>query len=294
MKKKVLITGSTGFIGSRLSKRLVNEGYKVIGISNSSAKNTEYTNHSCDITEDKLDDYMKDIDVVLHLAAILPHSDSYDDLLKTLKTNVIGTLNVCRAFEKSNAKTLIFASSTSVYGNVKYVPVNEKHPTNPDSVYGVSKLLAEQSLRMMKSNKNLVILRQSYVFGPDQPDSFLIPQIISQLRKGREVKVNIAEKVIDYVYIDDLISLLLKLIKKDYSKKTQLFNVGGGDPQMIKNIVKTIAKEMDKEYILKTGSFEKTYNKDESIDISKITDKIGWEPECSFRQAVHRLLQEIN
>ncbi|MGI0021908.1 MAG: GDP-mannose 4,6-dehydratase, partial [Nitrososphaeraceae archaeon] len=156
--KKILVTGAAGFIGSTLVDELLAKGCNVVGFDNF---NPYYPGKEDNITNcmtksnfslvrgdilnyDILVKAMNDVEIVFHLAAQPGVRYSLENPILTNKINIEGTLNVLEAARKCNVKRVINASSSSVYGNPVYTPVDEDHPLNPLSIYGVTKLATEK------------------------------------------------------------------------------------------------------------------------------------------------------
>ena len=151
----VLVTGADGFIGSHLTEMLVNCGYKVRALAQYNSFNSWGWLDQCKlidkvevVTGDIRDPYFcqkltKDIDMVFHLAALIAIPYSYVAPNSYIETNVNGTLNICQAALQNQCKRLIVTSTSEVYGTAEYVPINEKHPLQPQSPYSASKIAAD-------------------------------------------------------------------------------------------------------------------------------------------------------
>jgi len=180
--KKAIVTGGAGFIGSNLVKSLLEDGLYVISIDDYSAgkernlidlkdkysKNLQVVN--CDITDkSELSKYFEDIDVVFHQACS-KMTICLKNPLRDLEVNATGTFNLLELARDSGVKKFVHVSTGSVYGIAKYFPTDEKHPVNPTSYYGVSKLAGEKYVRVFAHlyGLNTSILRYYHVYGPKQ------------------------------------------------------------------------------------------------------------------------------
>ena len=177
MSKNILVTGSSGFVGRWLVNSLKKTGFSVIKFDKE--ENNRSINNWNDLKE------IKNIDAIFHLAAIsfIPQATKNPRL--TYEINTFGTLNILELCRLNNAK-LIFPS-TYVYGAPKYLPIDENHPIKPQNTYAKSKFLAEELIKTYNEDYGLksVILRFFNIYGPNQRNNFLIPLIISQLKKGK-------------------------------------------------------------------------------------------------------------
>jgi NAD dependent epimerase/dehydratase len=217
-EKTILVTGADGFIGSHLTQMLLSKGCNVRALSYYNSFN--YWGWLEGIFHPKLEiisgdirdphfcrHIMKDIDAVFHLAALIaiPYSyvapDSYFD------TNVKGTLNICQAAKESNRVPRVIITSTSeVYGTAQYVPIDERHPKQPQSPYSASKIGADAVAMSFYNAYELpvVIARPFNTYGPRQSARAIIPTIITQIANGaKQIKVGYLTPTRDFNYVKD-------------------------------------------------------------------------------------------
>lgn len=282
----ILITGIDGFIGKHLAEKLTERGHKVMRLEN---KNGGVLNKKL------VEKSVRNIEIVVHLAALTSHRDITDNRFKTLETNFIGTKNVLDAFTRSKkTKEFLFASTGKVYGKIVRLPISENHPTNPLNTLGKSKLITEKLIDFYSNDqKEFVILRIFNVYGYGQNKNFLIPTILSQINSDkREITLGDIKAKRDYVYIDDLVNAFVKAIERKNLKGLSIYNICTGIGLSTYDIVKMVGKikgikikikvnksllrqdEMDQEY----GSFEKARR------------ELGWEPRVSLKDGLERLL----
>jgi len=283
--KKILITGSSGFIGSHLSKKLKTSGYEVIEISKS--KGIDITN----LKKLKSLD-LKNIDIVFHLAALT----SSDKDAELYKTNVLGTLNILELCKIKKIKKIIFNSSY-VYGHPKYLPINESHPLNPTNPYSISKFLSELLCNSYTQNNNLniIILRLANIYGSNQKGNFLIPAILNQL-KNSEILLSNPHFKRDFLHVDDLIKLYLKLI--DTNIKNETFNIGSGANISIIDLANKIKKLSKSNATLK---WQETINQNQRrenevkevlLNISKAKQLLDWQPSISIDEGLGMIFSD--
>ena len=208
---KILITGINGFIGQHLASELLKKGHYVIGLSRGnkcSIKSISKYFSGSVLDKELVTRAIKNVDVVVHLAALTAHKDIVDNRFKTLETNFLGTQNILNVFSKSKTtKNFLYASTGKVYGNIVKLPITETHPTNPLNILGKSKLITEKLIdfyalaTLSTSKKEFVIFRTFNVYGPGQGKNFLIPTIINQLSLNKkEITLGDIDAKRDYEY----------------------------------------------------------------------------------------------
>lgn len=238
------MTGADGFIGSHLVEALVDQGAKVRalvcynsfnsygwldGFSKEILEKIEII--SGDVRDNiQMDQITTDIDIIYHLAALIAIPYSYQAPKAYIDTNVIGTLNLLQAAKKNNVQKFIHTSTSEVYGSALYVPIDEKHPLQPQSPYSASKIAADQlALSYYYSfDSPVTIIRPFNTFGPRQSARAVIPNIISQLAAGVS-SVNLGEltPTRDFLFVQDTISGFIAAGQKN-GLEGQTINLGTG------------------------------------------------------------------
>ena len=201
----VLVTGADGFIGSHLTELLLANGYKVKALSYYNSFNywgwlDEIKHPNLEvITGDVRDPHFcrhmtKDIDIIFHLAALIAIPYSYIAPDSYVDTNVKGTLNICQAAKENGVKRILVTSTSEVYGTAQYVPIDEKHPKQPQSPYSASKIGADMMALSFYNTFELpvVIVRPFNTYGPRQSARAIIPTIITQIASGKE-EINVGD-----------------------------------------------------------------------------------------------------
>ena len=263
-----LITGSSGFIGSHLIQLLKDQ-------------------HNVKLLEGDLryeirKDYKADI--VIHLAG--KTKGNYNELFKN---NVNATLNVLNFCRNSKSK-VIFASTVRVYGEPRYLPVDENHQINPINDYSKTKLEAEKLCEEFSEQYGIetIVLRLSNVYGSGQKKSFLIPRIIDAVKNDSKLVLTNPKMVRDYVYIDDVCNAFLKSIK--HKADFEIFNISYNLGTSIEKLVKTISilsgKKINVEYaVAKTGEIIESV-----VDNTKAKNILGWAPKIDLKYGLSYLL----
>ncbi len=250
--KNVLITGGAGFIGSHIVDRLIQEkANKIIVYDNLSTGRSEFLEgkpvefiKGDILNTDKLNETMKDIDLVSHHAAELEVFTGIDNTIHDLKTNIIGTFNVLNAALKNDVKKLIYASSGGVYGQAEQIPEKEDHPIMPHWPYGVSKLAGEKYCVQYTLLYGLptVSLRYGIVYGPREWYGRVLTLFIKRILEGESpIIFGDGKQQRDYVYIDDAVEANVLVIKNE-SGNGKTFNVGGDNAYSINNVADLVIK----------------------------------------------------
>jgi UDP-glucose 4-epimerase len=211
---KVLVTGGAGFIGSNLVDRLIEKKYEVVIIDNLSTGKKEHINknatfYKADISSNEIEDIFKkeNINIVIHTAAQIDVQKSINDPIYDCKNNIIGTLNILEACKKHKIEKLVYSSSAAVYGQPDYLPVDEEHPINAMSGYGISKHTPEHYINMYSDiyGLNASILRYSNVYGPRQDpkgEGGVISIFVDKMLNNEEpIIYGDGEQTRDFIYV---------------------------------------------------------------------------------------------
>ena len=218
--QKILITGADGFIGSHLVEGLLDKGCQVRAfVFYNSFNSWGWLDTFPKETLDKIDVFAGDIrdpngvrkamqgmDMVFHLAALIGIPFSYCSPDSYVDTNIKGTLNVLQAARDTGCKRVLITSTSEVYGTAQYLPINEKHPKQPQSPYSASKIGADAMALSFYNAFNLpvVIVRPFNTYGPRQSARAVIPTIISQIANGvKEIKLGDLSPTRDFIYVQD-------------------------------------------------------------------------------------------
>jgi len=224
--KKALVTGGAGFIGCNLVEKLLEIGVRVVSLDNYSAGckenidrflgNPLFEEVDGDIRDVALvQKIMKDVDIIFH-EAVSKKTVCLKDPGEDLSVNALGTLTLLEAAKKEGVKKFIYASTGSVYGEAQFYPVNEDHPVNPTSYYGVSKLAAEKYVTTFHHlyKMDVTVLRHYHVYGPWQdpgPYGGVVAIFCRQALAGQNLTIfGDGTQERSFTYVDDLVNLNLK------------------------------------------------------------------------------------
>jgi len=258
---KILVTGSSGFIGSHLTEYLVRKGYKVVAFDRYNSnndygwlENSKYKKKINFILGD-IRDYdsvfkaMKGCDGVMHLAALIGIPYSYFSPTAYVKTNVEGTLNVIEAAKNLKLKQIIITSTSEVYGSANKKKLNENDELKAQSPYAATKISADQlSLSFFRSfGLPIKIIRPFNTFGPRQSARAVIPTILTQAITQKNIKIGNLDAIRDFLFVEDLCSAYEKIYN---SRKLfgEVINVGSDKEIKIKNLISKVSKILNKKF----------------------------------------------
>ena len=290
---KVTVTGACGFIGSHLTKQLIERGFHVVGIDclddnlyNRSVKesrlkalkqlsNFDFSN--INIATDELDSSFSDSKFVFNLAAIPGQVLSWKLFDKYVESNIVGTKKVIDSCIRNKVTKIIHASTSSVYG--KFAVGNELQDTKPISPYGITKLAAENLLFALTSSNNLdfTILRYFSVYGPGQRPDMAIQRFLTSIKMGQEINITgDGTQKRDITYVQDVVEATISA--SSISEKKQIFNISGGKQftlnQIIDECFNVSGLKSKINYIDRPiGDQEETFG-----DISKAQKLLGFNP----------------
>jgi UDP-glucose 4-epimerase len=299
----VVVTGGAGFIGSHLSKALLDTDAHVHVIDNLSSGKKENIPtgavfHKGDIRH--LPEILKifkkigKIDYVFHLAAIpeVEVSKKYPQEVK--ETNVVGTDNVLRASCESSVGRFIFASSAAVYGNTVRIPIDENTPLNPSNPYGFHKLIGEHYCAMYSGTCGLktVCLRYFNVYGPNQPVKSSYSGVISiflQKAKNKEplLVTGDGSQTRDFIHVSDIVSANMLAAVSDKVGNAEVINIGSGTGSSIKSIAELVSQNI-------TYTTPREEVRDSVANIGKAKTLLAWYPRKSLREGLAELKKSVN
>ncbi len=300
MKKRSIITGGAGFIGSNLTDHLVRIGHKVIVLDNFVSGKKKNLSHirkqdvkiiKIDISKSKnLDKYFKGAHYVFHLAALAQIIPSIKNPKKYFKNNVIGTLRVVEAAKRAKIKKFVYAASSSCYGTPKKLPTSEKDKIDLKNPYAATKFIGEEIVMRYASMFKMpnISLRFFNVYGPrlniSGQYSAVIGNFLSQKKNNKALTiVGDGTQTRDFIHVDDLINACVKVIKS--KKINKIYNLGSGKKTSINTIAKIFSGK--KKFIANRPGEAKN----SLADISKIKKDTKWKPAISVEEGIKRLLK---
>jgi len=308
---KILVTGSAGFIGFHVSKKLLELGNKVIGIdnycdyydvklkkdrSNILKQNPNFKEYIIDISGKKELDkvFLKEkFDLVINLAAQAGVRYSLINPFVYEKINNLGFLNILECCKEFGVKKIVYASSSSVYGGNKTFPFSEDQRTdNPISLYAATKKYNEliASCYSQLYGLNCIGLRFFTVYGPWGRPDMAIFIFCNKILSGEEIELfNNGEMERDFTFIDDIVDGVI--LATQSNEKNNIFNLGRGETVQLKELVRVIEKELGLKAKIKLspiqkGDVEKTFS-----DITKSKTILGYNPKTSIPQGIKKFVE---
>lgn len=310
--KKVLVTGSDGFIGSHLTEALIRIGCNVKALVFYNSFNSwGWLDESPQEIKRELDVFAGDIrdphgmikamngcDIVFHLAALIAIPYSYHSPETYVDTNIKGTLNILQAARELNIEKVIHTSTSEVYGTARYVPIDEEHPLQGQSPYSATKIGADQiALSFYRSfNTPVSIIRPFNTYGPRQSARAIIPTIITQIANGQsKVKLGAVHPTRDFNYVKDTVKGFIAVAKADESIG-EVINIGSNYEISIGNLVDIIADIMGVKVEIETDGQRLRPQKSEVdrlwADNTKAKILTGWEPSFRGMEGIRKGLTE--
>lgn len=306
--KNVLVTGADGFIGSHLTEQLVKKGYNVKALSQYNSFNYWGWLEDIDCQKDVevlngdirdphyCKNITKGIDHIYHLGALIAIPYSYVAPDSYVDTNIKGTLNICQAALENNVERVLHTSTSEVYGTAKYVPIDEKHPLQPQSPYSASKIGADSMAMSFYNSMELplTIARPFNTYGPRQSARAIIPTIISQIAAGKkEIKLGDLSPTRDFNYVTDTADGMISLVESD---KTigETVNIGSNFEISIADTLDLIKELMSSDVNFITDKQRIRPEKSEVFrlwcDNSKLLKLTGYEHQYDIRKGLQETI----
>lgn len=295
---KILITGGAGFIASHLVDALVSNGHDVCVVDNLSTGDICNVNKEAKFYEIDILDSMelKSIfefekpDLVSHHAAQTSVRLSEENPTNDVSTNVIGTLNILNLCLNYDVKKIIFPSTCAVYSEPSYLPMDEEHPIDPKSIYGLSKYTAENYIRFFSKSNVLkyTIFRYGNVFGPRQNplgEAGVVSIFTGQMLNGiQPVIFGDGNKTRDYVYVSDIVQANLNALGE--ISDNQIFNLGSGkeisDFEIFSSVRNNVGIDVEPNFAnIRKGEAERV-----SLSIKKANEILKWKPKVLLDQGI--------
>ena len=293
--KTYLITGGAGFIGTNLSERLVAEGERVIVVDDLSAGKRERLPqavefHKLDIcATDELEKVLQGVDTIVHLAAIPRVQTSIEKPFETFQVNVMGTLSVLESARKAGVKRIVYAASSSAYGEQEILPLKETLPPQPKHPYGLQKYNGEVLMRIWHEIHGLetVSLRFFNVYGPHLDPEGAYALVIGKFLKQRSLGepltiVGDGEQTRDFTHVRDTVDAIIRASVSDKVGAGEVLNVGAGNSVSINELAERIGGPV-------IHIPERVEAKHSLADTTLSRTLLGWRPVVSLEDGITEL-----
>jgi UDP-glucose 4-epimerase len=308
--KKILITGGLGFIGSNLTRRLVDQGNTITVVDSLIPEYGGNLRNLHDIKDKitvslsdvrdvaSINDLIKWHDFLFNLAGQTSHLDSMQDPITDLEINAKAQLSILEACRKYNPGIrIVFASTRQIYGKPKYFPVDEKHPLHPVDVNGINKIAGEQYHILYQEVYGIAssVLRLTNTYGPrmrikDARQTFL-GIWIRNLLQGKPIQVfGDGKQRRDYNYVEDVLDALL-IAATEKNAVGKVYNLGAPDPLSLEDTAKIMCQEIEgSDYqMIPFPEERKAIDVGDFIcDYSAFHNQFGWEPQVNFEEGIQR------
>ena len=309
--KKVIVTGTAGFIGFHLANKLLKQGYEIVGIDNlndyydvnlKEARNKilkehkNYTFKKIDISEyDKLFSECSNhkVDMIVHLAAQAGVRHSIENPHVYGKYNLNGTLNIFEVARHQKIPKVVYASSSSVYGGNTKVPFSESDSVDkPVSLYAATKKANELKAHAYSHlyGINMTGLRFFTVYGPYGRPDMAAYMFVKNIFEDKPIRIfNKGDMERDFTYVDDIVNGIISAMDKDF--KYEIFNLGNSNPEKLMTFVETLEKHCGKKakkefHPMQPGDVKRTH-----ADLTKTKEMLGWEPTTNIDEGLKSFIK---
>jgi NAD dependent epimerase/dehydratase len=308
--KKVFVTGSAGFIGSHLVHALQESGARVTAFVHYNSRNdVGYLANlpgraDVDIVFGDVRDLalmrtaMQGKDVVFNLASLISVPYSYTHPQEVLETNVGGTMTCLIAARDCGVKRFLQVSSSEVYGSALYVPIDEKHPKQPQSVYAGSKIAADAMAMSFWYSYEfpVTVCRPFNTFGPRQSDRAVISNIIAQALRSNEIQLGAVDTRRDFTFVTDTAAGMIAMASADAALGEEL-NLGTGDDVSIRDVVHLVGEILDKKLVIVSDANRMRPTTSEVTRLlsgnQRARDLTGWAPKVTLKEGLRQTVEWI-
>ncbi|WP_139906073.1 SDR family oxidoreductase [Clostridium thermarum] len=298
---RILVTGGAGFIGSHIADELINRGHEVGIIDNMSHGREENINkearfYKIDIRDRNIPEVFQEFkpEVLCHQAAQIKVPVSVKDPLLDADINIMGTINLLEACRSCGVKKVIYPASAAIFGNPQYLPIDEDHPLNMISGYGISKHTVEHYLKVYESLYGIkyTVLRYSNVYGPRQDstgEGGVVAIFSEKFCEGQDVEIfGDGEQTRDFVYVADVAAANVMAL---WGLDNEIYNVCTGTKISVNDLFRLFkeltGKGVQAKYLSpRAGEIIHSY-----MTYEKIKKHIGWTPKVDIKEGLRRTLE---
>lgn len=297
---KVLVTGGAGFIGSHVTRLLIEAGHEVVVLDNLSHGHEKAINNKAKLVIGDINDPIKTnealegVTAVIHMAGLIVVPESVEDPILYCQNNVIGSVNLLECMREKKVNKIIFSSSACVYGTPEKLPIKEDAALHPDNPYGASKASIESFVQVYNSayGFDVTILRYFNPYGPGEmhePETHAIPNFIKAALAKKPIPLYWkGEQVRDFIYIEDLSRAHIDVLKLS---GFNIFNIGTESGVKVKNVVNLIFKIVGYKVAIedlgeRPGDVMANYASSE-----KIKKAVGWKANVGLEEGLSKTIE---
>lgn len=295
----VAVTGGTGFVGSHLVEKLVGLGARVTVISRTAnLRNLAGVSGDVKLVRTDLCDIrgvvkvLAEVECVFHLAALVPEGDSDSPPADSVNNNVLVTANLCEAARAAGSvRKMVYASTRQVYGKPRRLPVDEEHPTNPETFYAAGKLAGEHFVQVLAHRHGIsaTILRYSGVYGPREENlNGTVPRFIALAVEGKPIQIQgSGEQVRNYTYVQDVVEATV--LASSFIPGVTVYNVGGANVSIRKLgecVLSAAGRGAELQFLP-----SKAEQYDYTVDSSKIEFGLGFKAETPLEAGIKKEME---
>jgi nucleoside-diphosphate-sugar epimerase len=301
---KCMVTGAAGFIGSHLSEALVNEGHSVLGVdcfTDYYARSSKVANISAlakmgrfrlvdaDLSSADLSPLLREVDFIFHLAAQPGVRASWGiSFSHYVNDNIVATQRLLEAVKGTRLKRLIFASTSSIYGDSERLPTNEDAVPMPISPYGATKLLSENLCQIYLKNYSVpvVVLRYFTVYGPRQRPDMAFNIFITKIARGEEIIVyGDGDQRRDFTFVDDIVA---GTVLASGASPGSVYNVGAGNSVALSDVISNLETILRRKAKIIRQERAAGDVRSTSADIRRIKKDLGYEPKTPLLEGLRK------
>jgi UDP-glucose 4-epimerase len=304
--KNILVTGGAGFVGSHIVDRLSPENKVTVfdnlfsgSLSNLEKSRDRITFIKGDILDKALlRDVVAEVEIVFHLAAHVGNIRSIQDPFFDMDVNIRGTLNLLEACRNSNIKRLVYSSSGAIFGEARYLPIDEDHPLHPESPYAVSKLAAEKyALAFYKVyGVPAAAVRYFNIYGPRQDTSEYANAIsifLGKFKEGQPITIfGDGEQTRDFVFVEDVATANILAATRP-AAAGEIFNIGTGQATSINQIADAIRQISGRESPVIYADPRAGEVRDSRANIDKARKILGYSPQTDLKEGLRLTWNEL-
>ncbi|MGC8773489.1 MAG: NAD-dependent epimerase/dehydratase family protein [Conexivisphaera sp.] len=288
----MLVTGTAGFIGSRLSRTLRDRGHEVLGVDLRGGEETVAADVRDRAAIVSLASGFRP-DAVAHLAAFISAPESVSRPAEYLENNAMGTVNVLEAARLSGARAFLYFSSVAVYGEPAELPIREGSPTNPANPYGLSKLMGEEAVRGYGRFYGMrhVVLRPSNVYGPGQSPEYagVVEAFAKAIAEGRTPVIHgDGEQTRDFVHVDDVVSAAVIALE---SGASGTYNVSSGRSVSVNELAHLFEEAARRRVEFARGPPRPGDVRRSEVSNELMVRELGWRPSRDLSEGIREVLE---